>query len=1183
MRHLCLFYSNDAHPNFQRAGSGTKVASERSVMNKRLKIFKLPAKILLVIFALVAIAVVIAPRLINLEAVKKSIRDQVSHEIGSQIKFRSLDLSFLPRPHLVIRKVELEIPKSFTIRIHRMKVYPNIRSLFGGRIKIDRIALEYAEYQMKLPRINENASHRNKISAVEDILAAMARAIRGLPEFKLPELNLKIKYGKVNLVDPFGNTFKLSEVRADYNRRPSKLDFSIGCKSNLWDRVDIRGSLNPLNFSGNVHVELSRFRPQSLMAYLIHDSTLKVLDARASMTVDVDLDGSGKLQAAFSGAVPTLALGSGDELMKIEGGRLRGDLQFGDRQIELSIAELGLDDPALDAEARFSYDEDLGDMRLSVNGMRIDAASVRRVALTLLGKFKVVRDIFNIIRGGYVPWMSVDMRGQTIATLGDLDHIVIRGRMSRGMIFIPKAELNLEDVSGDALISGGVLQADKLAARMGKSAGKGGKMTLGLHKSLIPFYLEIGVNADLAQLPPVLNRVVDDKAFLRELSLIDDVNGTATGTLILEKNPTRLTARVEASDIQLSARYRRLSEIVKIAGGRFTYGARRIGFEHFNATVGRSSFVNPSITVDWHGTPALQANFQSAIVDFDEFHSWLRSLGLSNGYIRNIQTVEGRVTAANLKIKGPMFIPRQWRIQTRGVVEKLILTSQKLPDSLKITQGQFTWRGTRIEIRNLDAAMGRSTVTRLSAGYNTRNPSTFEAHSPSMKLFVPEIYPWLSSVAGSSPVLKDISLSDGTVILTDLDLKGPLYHPSRWRYDAACRMQNLVLVSPALGEPLTVSSAAFKVICTSNLQADGARIRMQAVDLIWADKHLTLGGDAVLRENETLLELVVNAEALDWRQIKHLIDYIAQRHGNPGQHTATGNLLGRVKIHVERFNYEPFSIHPLIAELLLEPQKIAVGINQADVCGISFQGGFQIHDQTLEISLFPTAADQDLAASIACFTDRENLAAGTFDLDGALQARSKPDELPRSLTGTLTFSADAGRIYRFGLLAKLLAILNVTEIYRGQLPDLTGKGFAYNEMKIRADLKDGRFTMKECAIDGLSMGIACEGDIDLVANKIDLIILVAPFKTMDRIVKFLPLVKQILGGKLISIPFRATGDLNDPAVMPLPPAAVGSEVLGILERTLKLPITIIQPLFSQGESKKQDHDADQIPHPAGPP
>ena len=102
-------------------------------------------------------------------------------------------------------------------------------------------------------------------------------------------------------------------------------------------------------------------------------------------------------------------------------------------------------------------------------------------------------------------------------------------------------------------------------------------------------------------------------------------------------------------------------------------------------------------------------------------------------------------------------------------------------------------------------------------------------------------------------------------------------------------------------------------------------------------------------------------------------------------------------------------------------------------------------------------------------------------------------------------------------------------------------------------------------------------------KKMDLIILVAPFKTVDRIVKFIPLIGHILGGKLISIPFRAKGDLADPDVIPLHPTAVGSEVLGILERTLKLPITIMQPVFSSGKNNKNDRTADQNPRPSGSP
>ena len=127
--------------------------------------------------------------------------------------------------------------------------------------------------------------------------------------------------------------------------------------------------------------------------------------------------------------------------------------------------------------------------------------------------------------------------------------------------------------------------------------------------------------------------------------------------------------------------------------------------------------------------------------------------------------------------------------------------------------------------------------------------------------------------------------------------------------------------------------------------------------------------------------------------------------------------------------------------------------------------------------------------------------------------------------------------------------------------------------------EDGKLIIQDTSIDSPSMAIAIEGDIDLIMKKIDLIVLVAPFKTVDRIVKIIPLVGNILGGNLISIPFRAIGDLADPDVIPLSPTAVGSGLLGILERTLKLPITIIQPVLP-GSKKKPENDEKQPRRPS---
>lgn len=281
----------------------------------------------------------------------------------------------------------------------------------------------------------------------------------------------------------------------------------------------------------------------------------------------------------------------------------------------------------------------------------------------------------------------------------------------------------------------------------------------------------------------------------------------------------------------------------------------------------------------------------------------------------------------------------------------------------------------------------------------------------------------------------------------------------------------------------------------------------------------------------------------------------ARRHGS-------GRILGTINVKSAGFKWDSYVVRPLEADITFQPDKVLVTVNRADICGISIRGLINFTDQVLDLYLVPTAVNGKLGSTMACLAQKKDLATGTYNLNGEILAKAKPQAISRSLTGTLAFSAEEGRIYRFGLLAKLLAILNVTEIYRGEIPDLTGEGFAYREMTASARLQGGKLIMEECSIDGVAMGIACEGDIDFVQKQIDLLILVAPFKTVDRIVEILPLIGNVLGGKLISIPFKAKGDLSDPDVFPLPPTAVGSGILGILERTLKLPITIIQPVIS---------------------
>jgi hypothetical protein len=160
-----------------------------------------------------------------------------------------------------------------------------------------------------------------------------------------------------------------------------------------------------------------------------------------------------------------------------------------------------------------------------------------------------------------------------------------------------------------------------------------------------------------------------------------------------------------------------------------------------------------------------------------------------------------------------------------------------------------------------------------------------------------------------------------------------------------------------------------------------------------------------------------------------------------------------------------------------------------------------------------------------------------------------------------------GRIYRMTLLAKVFALLNITEVFRGKAPDLSSEGFPYESMTVKGDIRDGRLDLEEAVIKGPSLEIFAQGNVDLVTGRGDLELLLAPFRTVDFIIRRIPLLRYILGGTLVSIPVKVTGNLANPEVTPLSPEEIGSGILGLIRRTLTVPFKVIQPLLPSKERK----------------
>jgi len=132
--------------------------------------------------------------------------------------------------------------------------------------------------------------------------------------------------------------------------------------------------------------------------------------------------------------------------------------------------------------------------------------------------------------------------------------------------------------------------------------------------------------------------------------------------------------------------------------------------------------------------------------------------------------------------------------------------------------------------------------------------------------------------------------------------------------------------------------------------------------------------------------------------------------------------------------------------------------------------------------------------------------------------------------------------------------------------------FRYKSLSTKFYVQDGKFILTEGFIDAefLNM-VATEGVLNPLDQTLDITLLVSPLKTVDTLVKHTPILGQIFQGTLIAIPVNVRGDISNPKVRALSPAAFGSRAMGILERTLKGPVRIVEPVLKDtSQPKKTD-------------
>ncbi len=371
------------------------------------------------------------------------------------------------------------------------------------------------------------------------------------------------------------------------------------------------------------------------------------------------------------------------------------------------------------------------------------------------------------------------------------------------------------------------------------------------------------------------------------------------------------------------------------------------------------------------------------------------------------------------------------------------------------------------------------------------------------------------------------------------------------------------------------------VIRRITLSAEGGKIRVASSDLLWDNVPLSLTGTAEFGGETVVADLDIAMGDIDFGRM--LSNIRPEPPGDPEagapaaaepRPDSTGNwpgfpVTGVLRYRADSVSHGGLTWRPVRAQADIGSDRVRISLTEANLCGISTLGTLTFDSSGWAVELAATAEGEDFDATMTCLSGREVSFTGEYGITVRVAGKGTGDALVRSLKGPVKLILADGRIYRMTLLSRILTYLNVNELVRGRLPDLEEEGFPYRTLNIRGVMSDGKFLLEEATMDAPSMGIVATGEVDLLSRKGDLEVLVSPFRTVDTVVRKIPILRYILGGTLVAIPVTVRGDIGDPKVRTMDPASVGKGLLGIVERTLKVPARVITPILP-GERKEKD-------------
>ncbi len=1077
----------------------------------------------------VAAVLFLLPRLINKEMVREKIVHLLSQKIAGTITFEDTDISLFPLPRVIIRNASLTVPEEVSGTIRTLTVYPELRPLFSGQIKLSRIQINQPSFTLRIPpKTDDNPKSLDEIAASLRSLALGSADIR-----------LSIDHGSLILEKPDRSPVSVKEIglRVQLANTNDDVVLTIDRLSSEDPGIVLSGAF-VLNPTANM-ISLDA-KGRGLDIFSVRNAALGLAEDVPVVQKIFDILRSGTIeQISFESRGSSLADMGRTANIKIKGRLKNGDvvisglgLEFRDISGDCDITEGILQGSELKGEIMHTRIRD-GKLRIGLKGkdalfqadatVSADLTDVHTVLRRLVKNPEFHQELGHILAiGGAAEGRLV--LGESLASVrAKVDIAKMKFFVNYNRVPLP-----IEVQQGSFSYDDKVVAVKNLAGTIGKSVLSGLSARLQTGCSTQIEILSGTAGIDAAEVHGWLSSYEKLKEPLRK---IDSLSGRLNLFSLTFQGPIMDS---QAWDFKVSAAAEKL--------------------------IINTSLLPSPLTVN-SGKFALQTDqltFSDASVRFLDASSWVS--GSLNASLENVRKGDIRLSGT----VGPKAL--QW-IKKIFSIPEYVRTNQ----ILSVSDSRLTWqdKGEIAFQGSIKIGSGQSIVIDLSKGRDNltirKLDVTDAASKASFSIDLQEKRKRLNFKGrlDTSTLARLITTPQAKGGMVQGEITAEFNDGGIAGIKVLGRLRGEKIVLPWNKDlPIVIDSVALNAD-RGSVVIDSARIRL-------GENVVSLKGSATSNAGGLVLDMDATSDRIVWDAVvKPDGDKSKEKQSEKKNKPLT--VQGLIRLKTDRFDYEGFQISPFHAAIALKNGETEFKIGKSYLCGIGVMGDINISSgkaySELGMDLSFDATDQDFKQTILCFSKGRSDATGLYTLKGYLKGRGKAEDLKKVLEGKMEFAARNGAIYRYKTLDSILDFVNKGEEFKGQMPSLDNSELSYELLKVTALVGKGKLVVEEAILDSAVVEVVAEGTLNLMDNQLDLNVMVAPLRQVNKVIEKVPIVGTVFGGSVISVPVKVTGTPSDPQVTYLSPSAVASSLAGMMKRTLNLPVSILSPLFPKGKQE----------------